>query len=439
MIVTKAILTICVWAVSCTMMAQDARSELQNDVHRAAGIYYALPTADTVPQTPPPPGMKPFYISHYSCTAPHYLEPSKTYEEPLATLAHADSLGKLTPLGRDVLERLRRLSENAYLRTGELTASGIQLTRQQAQQMANAFPEVLCENSIIDGRSIVLNRSIFTLQEAMLQLARLTRYKSINPKVSHKNDIWMNPEDKELEEQRTNAQVLASYGKFKAANTDNSHLMQVLFNDDSYVNQHIHADQLADQLFLLAGNMPHTDLAPSTTLFDIFTPQEIYRHWRVRNAWNYICYGGYTLNGGYQPYSQRVPLWNLLHMGDSINMLSTPVTHLRYTTPTMLLSLASLMELDSLGLQTDCLETIEDRGWKDYAIAPLAGNIQIIHYRNGGQNSSEMVIKVLFNGHEARLPINTDCPPYYRWKDVKRYYLRKLYTYEKLRFQDKKK
>jgi hypothetical protein len=61
----------------------------------------------------------------------------------------------------------------------------------------------------------------------------------------------------------------------------------------------------------------------------------------------------------------------------------------------------------------------------------------MIHYR-ANHDDPDVLVKVLLNGHEARLPIKTDCAPYYHWKDVKRYYLRKLYRYENRRFSFKK-
>jgi hypothetical protein len=50
-----------------------------------------------------------------------------------------------------------------------------------------------------------------------------------------------------------------------------------------------------------------------------------------------------------------------------------------------------------------------------------------------------VLVKVLLNNREARLPLKTDCAPYYHWNDVKRYYLRKLYRYENERFNEKAK
>ena len=41
-----------------------------------------------------------------------------------------------------------------------------------------------------------------------------------------------------------------------------------------------------------------------------------------------------------------------------------------------------------------------------------------------------MLVKILLNEDEARLPISTDCAPYYHWSDVRRYYLDKLASYK---------
>jgi hypothetical protein len=121
-------------------------------------------------------------------------------------------------------------------------------------------------------------------------------------------------------------------------------------------------------------------------------------------------------------------------MGDSVLKRFAPLSHLRYTNEQVILSLASLMELDDCGVQTDNLDSLEVMGWADYRIAPLGGSIVMIHYRKD-HDDDDVLVKVLLNNHEARLPIESDCAPYYHWNDVKRYYLRKLYRYESTRFE----
>ena len=94
-----------IWMVcgAILVMAQDVRKELKTDVNRSAGIYYALPVSKPCQDTPAPAGKKPFYINHYGCPASFYLEKPHDYKKPLDLLAKADSLGKLSKLGRDAV------------------------------------------------------------------------------------------------------------------------------------------------------------------------------------------------------------------------------------------------------------------------------------------------------------------------------------------------
>jgi hypothetical protein len=114
---------------------------------------------------------------------------------------------------------------------------------------------------------------------------------------------------------------------------------------------------------------------------------------------------------------------------------TTPLMHLRFTNENAVMSLACLMELDGLGFHTSNLDSLEAYGWANYRISPLGGAINMVHYRSS-IDDTDVLVKVIFNGHEAKLPIETDCAPYYHWRDVKRYYLRKLYRYENKRLHE---
>lgn len=413
---------------------QTVREELQADVNRSAGISYVLPTDGTFTDTAAPEGYNPFYISHYGCTTSFYLEDPKHYEAPYATLAKADSLGKLTELGRDVLHRLDLLRREASDRTGEVTASGARQSRLLMRQMVERFPYTFFEGTgYYSARSVVHNHCIETMNEAMVELSGLRQPLQMNIKASKREVPFMDPHDKTLEAQRTDSATMAAYNAFVQRNTDDRRLMASLINDSDYVATHVDAGELSRQLFTLAGNIQHTDLNGSMTLYDLFTPEEIHRHWRIRNAWNYICYGTCPTNGATQPYVQRASLRNMMHMGDSLMKRISPIVHVRYTHEEVVMALACLMELDSCGMETDDLDKLEDLGWVDYRIAPVGGSIVMVHYRRR-RFDDDVLVKVLLNGHEARLPIETDCAPYYHWDDVKRYYLRKLYRYENYRF-----
>jgi hypothetical protein len=390
--------------------------------------------------TPAPGGKKPFYYNHYGCPTAYYLDRPSEYEKPYATFLKADEDGKLTKLGRDVLRRISLLRNEAKNRTSEMTAEGCEEVRSQMRQLVKRYPTLFTEKSTLDARSIVQNHCLAMASEALVELARHCPHAKTKLKTSHRDMKWMNPQDRQLTAQRNDSLPMARFNSFVEQHVNNTRLIESLFNDKDYVAANIDVPTLSNQLYVLALNVPHTGLARTMTLTDIFTPEELNSHWLRTNAWDYISYGNCPLSGGYQAYLQRQPLWNMLHIGDSVMLLDKPVVHVRYTHRGVLLSMASLMEINDFGVVTESLDSLETLGWDDRKIAPFGGSIVMVHYRVD-KNDSDPLVKVLHNGREARLPLQTDCAPYYHWNDVKRYYLRKLYRYEKARLDadDKKK
>ncbi len=437
------ITAVLVSAVFSGASAQDNKAlmiekEVKADINRAAGMFYARYTAKAPKDTPAPKGKKPFYINHYGCPGPYYLDKSEYYTETYAVFTKADSLGKLTKLGKDVLRRITLLAQDAKDRDGELTERGAQQSRTLVKQMMDRFPDMFTPKGYYSVRSIVENRCIMTMQEGLLQLSSSLRPIVARSKASLQERRFMDPVDNELTSQRLDSLTSITYERFTDLNTNDNRLMSSLFNDMNYVMTNIDAFKLSKQLFILAGNVQHSSYAGVFSLFDIFTPEEIHCHWRKQNAWHYINYGGCKLNGGWQAYLQRSTLRNMIHMGDSMLKRYNPLMHLRYTNASTIMSLVCLMDLNGYGLHTANLDSLEDYGWANYRIAPLGGSIMMIHYRTD-RDDPDVLVKVLLNGEEATLPIPTDCAPYYHWQDVKRYYLRKLYRYENRRINIKSK
>ena len=425
--------------VTVSVQAQtEIAKEIKADINRAAGMFYTRSIDKSYKDTPPPAGKKPFYINHYGCPGAYYLDKHEYYTDTYAIFAKADSLGKLTPLGKDVFRRIRLLCDDAKNRYGELTEQGAQQSRAFVKQLVERFPEMFTPDGYYSVRSIVENRCILTMQEGLLQLSAMQQPLIARSKASQNEKAFLDPEDKQLTDQRLDSLTMARYERFRLLNSDDGRLMGALFNDQNYVISYLDAGALSKKLFILASDVQHTNIAGVVTLYDIFTPQEIHRHWRKQNAWHYVNYGGCTLNGGYQAYLQRALLRNMMHMGDSAMKRDTPLMHLRYTHAPVVLSLACLMDLDGYGLHTENLDSLEAYGWANYRIAPLGGSIEMIYYRSEF-GDPDVLVKVLLNGHEARLPIESDCAPYYHWKEVKRYYLRKMYRYENRRLNAKTK
>ena len=425
----QLIVIIALLHISIGLRAQIARDEIRKDIHYSASNYLAYPGPRQMKLTPAPSGKKPFYLSHYGRHGSRFLIEQNDYDFPYQILAKADSAGKLTPLGKDVLKRVTLLRAEADNHLGELTPLGAKQHQQIAKRMFERFPEVFEGKANVDAKSTTVNRCILSMEYALLQLI------SMNPSihVAHeaaKFDMWyMNYQDKKLNRQKMDSTIKVVFQDFLQKYDKSESLMEKLFNDMTYAKEQVDARELTSALFKLASNLQSTELRRKITLYDLFSDEEVYGYWKINNAWWYINFGGYTLNGSKQPYSQRMLLRRIIQEADSCIQLEKPCATLRFGHESMLLPLTCLLELDGFGLQTDNLESLERRGWLNYKIFPMGANIQFVFYRKDLQDK-DVLVKVLLNENEVSLPVNSNMQPYYKWSDVRDYYLRKLDAYQ---------
>lgn len=415
-------------ALTINMYAQQAKEEIKNNVYLSASNYLAYPGPAKQKLTPAPKGYKPFYISHYGRHGSRYLIGKDEYDTPLAVLSQADSLGKLTPLGKDVLRRVKMLWEESNNRLGELTLLGAEQHKQIAKRMYERFPEVFSGAANIDAKSTIVIRCILSMENEMQQFLTLNPKLNISHDASRHDMYYMNQSDKELYNKKMPHKAKVVFNEFYNKHVNPDRLMKQLFNDAEYVKYEVDAKDLNERLFKLASNLQSSELRKHITLYDIFTEEEIYNSWLAQNAWWYINYGPCLLNGGTQPFSQRNLLRNIIHQADSCIALEKPGATLRFGHETMVMPLTCLLGLNGYDRQTDNLDKLEEYGWINYKVFPMAANIQFIFYR---KNSSDrdVIFKVLLNENEATLPINTEIAPYYYWEDFKDYYYKKLATF----------
>lgn len=409
--------------------AQTARDEIRNNVCLSASNYLAYPGPSQKKLTPAPKGYSPFYISHYGRHGSRYLISPDDYDVPVRVLARADSLGKLTPLGKDVLRRVTMLRDEAAGRLGELTELGAEQHRQIARRMYERFPEVFKGNVVVDAKSTVVIRCILSMENEMQQLLLM------NPKLTIKHDAsmhdmyYMNQSDPALYAQKMPRRAEVMWKEYCSRRVNPERLMLSLFSDSSYVRYEVDASDLNYKLFSLASNLQSSELRHKITLYDIFTDDELYANWQMENTWWYINYGACPLNGATQPFSQRNLLRNIIHQADSCIALDKPGATLRFGHETMVLPLTCLLGINGYDSQISSLDSLESKGWINYKVFPMGANIQLVFYRRN-RNDKDVLVKVLLNENEATLPVKTDCAPYYRWSDFKKYYLDKLDTYK---------
>lgn len=424
---------IAVFALSClAVTAQNPREDFKRDRNYAGSNHLAYPTP-TAKLTPSPKGYEPVYFSHYGRHGSRY-HIGAIYTKTLNILKRAKSLGILTPLGEETLTKVNMLREEARGRDGELTELGALQHRQIAERMYRNFPEIFSKPIHIDAKSTDVIRCILSMENAMQQL------KSMNPALdirhdASRHDMWfMNQGDTVLEKKKyQNSKVVDAFNR---THTHPDRLMSTLFTSESFWRDSINSGSLMHDLFDLTNNLQSSELAKKISMWDLFTDEEVYELWEASNAWWYMAYGPSKLSGGVQPYSQRNLLRRIISDADSCMMTGNVSANLRFGHDTMVMPLTCLLGLDGLDMQIDDLNTLATHGWLNYDIFPMACNIQFIFYRPvGGSKATrdvngDVLIKVLRNEKEARLPLQTDQWPYYKWTDFRAFYLKKLDDYE---------
>jgi hypothetical protein len=350
---------------------------------------------------------------------------------PYQTLLKADSLGKLTTKGKEIIPILKDIIADSEGRWGDLSGIGKRQQRQIAYRMMNNFPEVFKGKAFVDARSTIVTRCVLSMGTAVLKMV------SENPKlrVSMSNsfyDMWyMNHQNHILRDSMMTTQAERAFDSFTDKRWHNPRLTALLFNDASYVKESIDEKWFCYYLMktALIQKNASTD-TPKGMLINLFTPEDIYQFELQENAWWYVNYGPSILNGGKRPYVQRYLLRKMIQEADSIISTNEHGASLRFGHETVLLPLACLLGINGLDYQTDDLEKLDQVGWWARQTIPMAGNIQFIFYRKNAKDK-DVVFKVLLNEREATLPIQTDIAPYYHWRDFRTYYIQKIEDYER--------
>lgn len=429
----RKLLSIILLLATTVTNAQVAREEIRRNPLLAASNYVAY-YGPTKQLTPAPKGYKPYYISHYGRHGSRYQINPQEYGLSVAVLGKADSLGVLTEKGREVLEICKELRNEADKRLGELTPRGAEQHQQIARRMYERFPEVFAGVTNIEAKSTIVIRCILSMESALQELCKLNPQLQIHHDASE-HDMWyMNHSDDKLMERKKGGIDSEQYKDFIKRHSNPDRLMRVLFNNQQYVKGSIDGGALMDNLFDLASNIQSCESRHRKEMLSLFTEEERYEQWQKSNAFWYVTYANSPLSGGVQQFSQRNLLRQMIREADSCLVMKHPGATLRYGHEICVMPLACLLDLNGYGAEIEDLEQLDDRGWNNYRIFPMACNVQIIFYTNAKPNTNpninNVLVKVLLNEDEATLPIKPVQGNYYRWTDFRRYYLDKMDRYE---------
>ncbi|MBR5639038.1 MAG: histidine acid phosphatase [Muribaculaceae bacterium] len=402
-----------------------AQQQLAANHNRSASNHYAYPSEQLPQLTPAPEGYMPFFINHYGRHGSRWLTKQSSYDNPVEALKTLQKEGALTKQGEVLLDDLRKVALEAKGRVGDLSDIGAEQHQGIAQRMCDNFPEVFDGDAVIDARSTVVLRCILSMGN------ETQAFKSYNPEIKILTDAsyhdmyymgWGYGEDTLANPQRKAIRHISD--SIFNARINASRFMSQLVNDTSVIAGRFKSAKFMEAVFDIAGSLQNHHAFDGMSLFQYFTDEEIYELWKVKNIYWYLQWANSPQGGNRMPFIERALLTNMIETADDAIAQGKRGATLRFGHETCVLPLACLLEIDNVNYSCDDLNTLHET-WRNYEIFPMGCNIQMVFYRN---DNDDILVKVLFNEHEATLPFHTDTFPYYRWNDIKPYYQQKLKT-----------
>lgn len=423
----KLLLIVAVASLSWAGMIAGTRDDMAANPLLAANNYRAYPDQNLPVLTPAPEGYEPFYIDHYGRHGSRWLISPEQYHYGIAVLEKAEKAGKIAERGRQVLAMIREVEAASSGRLGELSDVGAEQHQRIARRMYGNFPQVFAGNAHVDAKSTIVIRCILSMQNATGELMALNPALRITVDASRHDMNFMNFTDTVAGKLRS-AAAKSRIKELQKRYVNTSYTLGRLFADSIWAKQNCDDMKLVFNLADLAGNMQSHHQFEHVNLYDLFTTDELYSVWACNNAFWYI-YAGFTpVTRGRVPYMEANLLRDFISTADAHVASGDNGANLRFGHESVVLPLVSLMGLDGYDYSTADVDDIYDLGerWPSYKVFPMGCNVQWVFYRN--QAGGDVLIKVLLNEHEARLPeeVKPVNFPYYRWTDVRGFYERRL-------------
>lgn len=428
-----------------------AISGIAQDRYQMGSNYYAYPTPNAK-YTKAPAGYKPFYLSHYGRHGSRFHQPADHYHALYNTLAKADSAGKLTELGKSLLERAKYLDEYAAPRAGDLTQLGVAQHQGIAKRMVKNFPELFKNNAYIEAYASTSTRCVVSMAAFLEELRAQKPKLDIHQESGKYLMAFISPLDfgKIIGESNTPAWQKENEKLYSHVNP--ARMMNAIFNDSTYVQKNIDASDLFSKIYEI-GNSLQGSPEIEFSFDDLWTDEDLAARWHAQNAWWYSVLGNNPFGKKEGLENARPLLKNFLDVADKVIAADTTApakktaakpakkttATLRFGHDTVIFPFAVLLQLEN-GTQNTDIETADmenlHKVWRDYEISPMAANVQFVFYKSS-KKGAPILVKVMLNETEQKLPVTCDtaalrqnsgtvknCPaaPYYRWEDFRDFY-----------------
>ncbi len=372
---------------------------------------YPVPQAITVQ----PDSLVPFYISHIGRHGSRFPSSASTAKYIKFYLDFADTTGTITPTGRQLLDVINATMEYCDGRWGDLDSLGISEQRGIAERLYAKYPEVL-DSGIVEAIASRSPRSVMSMYAFTHRLTQLASKIEISTSEGDRYSPLLRPYDvnEKYLSFRSSQDWKAEYDKYYETVCPLSVARRLVGKQFEASDDALRELSLSVYSFLSGMTAMGLDIDHSPYCTD----EEYELLWSIDNLHHYLLYSATTIST--VPAELAIPLVeDIVEAADRVVEGRRPVAaNLRFAHAETLMPLLSLLQIKGGYYLTHYFDQVK-LNWQDYAIVPMAANLQFIFFKTDSGN-----IYVRTDLNEQPVPLIPGNPGIYLpWNEVRDYLL----------------
>ena len=376
-----------------------------------AGSDYLCP-ADPIKLTPAPKGYKPLFITHYGRHGARYAWQDDMYEWIREVFEKAEGDANLTQDGKEFNSKFEILYPDVRYRVGDLSRKGFEQQNNLASRMYSNFPGIFKKDAKVRAWTSTNTRCVMTMSAFCLGL------KARNPQL----DIFENfgrvflpaiiPQNssnpfRDKNYETTPLSLDETWEQYIDRTVDYKSILDRLFVDRDKALPERQWNFVSYLYFFVLGM---NNLDSDLDFTAVFTPEEQVQLYKI-NAFHFYT-KVWPIRFGYLPI-----LRDIISKADERIEKGEKGADLRFGHDYALLPLLMILNVNGMGREAHSGDEIPEI-CPLYNV-PMGANLQFVFYTG---NKKEVLFKMLLNGQEATLPMETESWPYYKWSDFKAQY-----------------
>ncbi len=364
-----------------------------------------------------PDSLTPVFINHVGRHGARYPASATNCLTLRRALEHADSLGTITPLGRQLRKLNDEVIDASNNRWGALDSLGMNEQAMIAARMFYNFTEVFGRENVVKAISSYSPRAMMSMYSFTHQLDRLSNRLTFETSTGRINSRLMLPFDIDRDYLAFRKDKLSqpAYDDYFEKTAPLSAIKRVLGDNYPWASDAAARELAITEYYVVAGL---SAMGLPSQMDKYFTAAEANALWSCFNLRQYLTRTATTISSVPADIAADLVL-DIIETTDAfVNGENTATSAvLRFGHAETLMPLLSLLHIPGCYYLTNFFDTVGQH-WRDFDVVPMAANIQFIVFKS--RNSGRFYVRVDLNERPVALR-NGDDSIYYQWGELRRY------------------